>query len=64
LFIEKNQNSDISHSRRSTKSVLNYPGKRAFSVEIAAKIIPPEVVKLRSKNSQGAAGQMVRTGVM
>jgi hypothetical protein len=39
-------------------------GKRAFSLEIAAKNIPPEVVKLRSKNSQGAAGQMVRAGVM
>ena len=39
-------------------------GKRAFSFENAAKNIPPEVVKLRSKNSPGAAGQMVRTGVM
>ena len=39
-------------------------GKSALSLEIAAKNIPPEVVKLRSKNSSGAAGQMVRTGVM
>ena len=39
-------------------------GKRAFSVENAIKNKPPEVVKLRSKNSPGAAGQMVRTGVM
>ena len=39
-------------------------GKRAFSYENATKNIPPEVVKQRSKNSPGAAGQMVRTGVM
>ena len=39
-------------------------GKRAFSLDYAIKNIPPEVVKLRSKNSPGAAGQMVRTGVM
>jgi len=39
-------------------------GKRAFSIDYATKNIPPEVVKLRSKNSPGAAGQMVRTGGM
>jgi hypothetical protein len=39
-------------------------GKRAFSVDFAAKNKPPEVVKLRSKSSQGAAVQMVRTEVM
>ena len=39
-------------------------GKTALSFENAAKNIPLEVVKLRSKNSSGAAGQMVRTGVM
>ncbi|MBK8518438.1 MAG: hypothetical protein IPL55_19785 [Saprospiraceae bacterium] len=39
-------------------------GKTALSHDNATKNIPPEVVKLRSKNSQGAAGQMVRTGVM
>jgi hypothetical protein len=39
-------------------------GKRAFSLDNATKNRPPEVVKLRSKNSPGAAGQMVRTGVM
>ena len=39
-------------------------GKRAFSVENAIKNIPPEVVKLRSKSSPGAAVQMVRTEVM
>ena len=43
---------------------LQLTGKRAFSFDNATKNIPPEVVKLRSKNSQGAAGQMVRTGVM
>jgi len=39
-------------------------GKRAFSFENATKNRPPEVVKLRSMNSPGAAGQMVRKGVM
>ena len=39
-------------------------GKTALSLDYAAKKIPPEVVKLRSKNSPGAAGQMVRTGVI
>ncbi len=39
-------------------------GKGAFSFENAIKNIPPEVVKLRSNNSPGAAGQMVRTEVI
>ncbi|MBK7635059.1 MAG: hypothetical protein IPJ13_12870 [Saprospiraceae bacterium] len=44
---------------------MKKPGKTAFlSLDNAAKNIPPEVVKLRSKNSPGAAGQMVRTGEM
>jgi hypothetical protein len=43
---------------------LQLTGKRAFSFDNATKNIPPEVVKLRSKNSQGAAVQKVRTEVM
>ena len=43
---------------------MKITGKRAFSLDYAAKNIPPVVVKLGSKNSPGAAGQMVRTGVM
>jgi hypothetical protein len=39
-------------------------GKRAFSIDYATKNMPPEVVKQRSKNTPGAAGQMVRAGVM
>ena len=39
-------------------------GKTALSLDHAIKNIPPEVVKLRSKNSPGAAGQMVRTEVI
>jgi len=39
-------------------------GKRAISLDYATKNIPPEVVKLRSKKSPGAAGQMMRKGVM
>ena len=46
------------------ETVITKSGKRAFSIDYATKNIPPEVVKLRSKNSPGAAGQMVRTGVM
>ena len=39
-------------------------GKTAMGLEYAIKNKPPEVVKLRSKNSPGVAGQMVRVGVM
>jgi len=38
--------------------------KEPSAFDYAAKNIPPDVVKSRSKNSAGAAGQMVRTGVM
>jgi hypothetical protein len=39
-------------------------GKTALSIDYANENRLPEVAKLLSKNSPGAAGQMVRTGVM
>jgi len=44
--------------------MIKNSGKTALSLDYATENRLPEVAKLLSKNSPGAAGQMVCTGVM